>query len=576
MKIVLLAVTCCVTVYSASCSADCDAATLASNIVNKGPSEFSVECDEEQSDEIRDAYNVICEGKVLTTFKFKSSKAAEKCQKTRTITCGDDCGGCDVNTLTEHVVNQNSEPLPFVLECDRKKNYARSFWKLFCDENQNGILDGDEVPKKLITNKCQPVSNVVSQWEINCGTAQQTRQCGVDLSKAQAIRNVNSDPLPVIAECLKILSNKKTRWQFTCDRNQNGLPDENEHQLVTAVNQERFNNVEFNCGTVDNCFACTNDELSSFILNKETNNPGDVIFECVETLWGTGKARYRYACDFNGNGVIDEQDNVKEFIVKQNEEGCTRNTVEFRCASPLTTTITTTTTSTTMTITTSCYNCFHLGTEDGNKFASLVVNTNSDPHPVTLTCLGPQDDSEPEDLPENQGRFHVDAHCDLNDNGIVDEDELTITLTGRKRNENYCDKVSPAKWEIDCGFAACQIDACNVSDVLSAETLYTWDENIPVKAECLGKTAETSVNKHDWRFYCDENNNGIFDKDERNIVKSIHKEKGCLTHGVNLICGKSPTGQCSPYPEFVCTREDVLTTPNTDWYDLNTGNKNLN
>ena len=76
-----------------------------------------------------------------------------------------------------------------------------------------------------------------SRWEINCGTGVQTRQCGVDLTEAAAIRNGNSEPLPVIAECLKVMNTKKTRWKFTCDRNQNGVADEDELTQLSIVNQ---------------------------------------------------------------------------------------------------------------------------------------------------------------------------------------------------------------------------------------------------------------------------------------------------------------------------------------------------
>ena len=39
------------TANSAACSENCDAATLTANIVNNGPSEFTVECDETQTQE---------------------------------------------------------------------------------------------------------------------------------------------------------------------------------------------------------------------------------------------------------------------------------------------------------------------------------------------------------------------------------------------------------------------------------------------------------------------------------------------------------------------------------------------
>ena len=46
--------------------------------------------------------------------------------------------------------------------------------------------------------------------------------------------------------------------------------------------------------------------MTGFVTNEETENPGSIIYECVETLWGTGKARYRYACDNNSNGIKAE------------------------------------------------------------------------------------------------------------------------------------------------------------------------------------------------------------------------------------------------------------------------------
>ena len=205
------------------------------------------------------------------------------------------------------------------MECDRSKNGKKAFWTAYCDSNGNGQYDETEVSQRVITNRCNPVNNLNSLWEINCGTGVQTRQCGVDLTEAAAIRNGNAEPLPVLAECAKVLSTKKTRWKFTCDRNQNGVADEDEVSQLIVVNQKRFHNVDFNCGTYDDCFGCTDEELTGFVTNKETENPGSIIYECVETLWGTGKARYRYACDNNLNGVIDDGDKVSEYIVKQDE-----------------------------------------------------------------------------------------------------------------------------------------------------------------------------------------------------------------------------------------------------------------
>ena len=443
--------------------------------------------------------------------------------------------------------------------------------------NENGQLDDDETPFKLITNKCEPANNAQSSWEIDCGTGQKTRECGVDLVQAQAIRNGNPEPLPVIAKCVKVLTKKKTRWQFVCDLNQNGQADENEHDLVTVVNQERFHNVDFNCGTFDNCFACSDEVLQSFINNKETENPGDILFECIKTLWGEGKARYRYACDVNGNGFIDDEDRLKEFIVKQGEDGtCTRSVADFRCEAPVATTTSTTTSTTTTTTTTvftqtstdKCYDCFNLGGKDGVPIESLVVNVNPDPYSIVLSCLGTVD-GWPEDGVDNQGRFDVLVHCDINQNGIVDEGEETTQVVGKKRNDEYCDKVNPTAWEINCGSSLCRTDSCNPDDlVASGDFFHIWENSTSIGAECLERTG---TNSETWRFYCDDNNNGIYDENEKTITESLSK-KTCKATST-LSCGKSPTGQCSPFPDFSCTTADVLTEPNVDWKSLNT---NLN
>ena len=417
-----------------------------------------------------------------------------------------------------------------------------------------------------------------SLWEINCGTGVQTRQCGVDLTEAADIRNENAEPLPVLAECSKVLSPTKAQWKYTCDRNQNGVADEDELTKLIVVNQNKFHDIDFNCGTHDDCFGCTDEELAGFVTNKETENPGSIIYECVETLWGTEKARYRYACDNNLNGIIDEGDQIKEYIVKQSDSGCTRNQIIMNCKTSATTASTTTNTVTTTMpelLTDKCYNCFNLGTQDGSAFNTLLANLNPEPHAPTLSCLGVEDENENEDLPENTGRFLVGVHCDLNNDGVVDEGEKTMTLTGKKRSQTYCGAVSPGSWEIDCGYAACSSDACSVADVLTAPTLFSWDENIPIGAECLGQNVDKN-SENDFRFYCDENNNGVFDEGEKNVINGVHRNKDCGSHETGLICGKSPTGQCSPFPAFSCKTEDVLTSPNTDWYDLNTGNKNVN
>ena len=52
----------------------------------------------------------MCEGKVLSTVSFPKKKAAAKCKQSRTITCGENCTGCDPVDLVTNMINENSEP----------------------------------------------------------------------------------------------------------------------------------------------------------------------------------------------------------------------------------------------------------------------------------------------------------------------------------------------------------------------------------------------------------------------------------------------------------------------------------
>ena len=51
MRLFVSAVSLVSTAQGAACSANCDAATLTSNIVNNGPSDFTVVCDEDRTQE---------------------------------------------------------------------------------------------------------------------------------------------------------------------------------------------------------------------------------------------------------------------------------------------------------------------------------------------------------------------------------------------------------------------------------------------------------------------------------------------------------------------------------------------
>ena len=52
----------------------------------------------------------MCEGSILSTISFPKKKAAAKCTQSRTITCGDNCTGCNPDELLASMVNENSEP----------------------------------------------------------------------------------------------------------------------------------------------------------------------------------------------------------------------------------------------------------------------------------------------------------------------------------------------------------------------------------------------------------------------------------------------------------------------------------
>merc|ERR1711935_1170427 len=203
------------------------------------------------------------------------------------------------------------------------------FWTVCCDKDGNGEYNEGELISSVLTKSCKAVNNAESLWEINCGSGKETRQCGVALSDASAIRNSNSKPLPVLAECIKVVSAKKMRWKYTCDRNENGIADDDEPSKLVLVNKKKFHNVDFDCGTEDTCFDCKKSTLKSFV---NTANKDAIITECVETNWSKGKATYTFGCDANGNGKLDEDENSKDVIVTVNSDGeCTRKVFDFEC-----------------------------------------------------------------------------------------------------------------------------------------------------------------------------------------------------------------------------------------------------
>ena len=130
----------------------------------------------------------------------------------------------------------------------------------------------------------------------------------------------------------KLMMNaKKTRWRYTCDANQNGLADSDERSMMAVVNKKKFNNIDFDCGSDDNCFNCKKKDLKSFIVPQVTYEDG-LIIECVATDWAKAKAKYRYGCDANGNGVIDDGESTKDVNVQMDNDGaCTRKEFPFEC-----------------------------------------------------------------------------------------------------------------------------------------------------------------------------------------------------------------------------------------------------
>ena len=140
---------------------------------------------------------------------------------------GDTCTGCSPAELLGHVTNENGGvPGTIGVDCIRSKNSRKAFWRVYCDVDNDGeFTESNDPLSSVLTNKCKPVSNLISFWEINCGDGERVRQCGVDLSDAVAINNVNQEPMPVLAECTKRIDAKKTRWRYICDLNQNGAAD---------------------------------------------------------------------------------------------------------------------------------------------------------------------------------------------------------------------------------------------------------------------------------------------------------------------------------------------------------------
>ena len=60
----------------------------------------------------------------MQTIKFPKKKAAAKCTQSRTITCGDNCTGCNPDELLANMINENSEPgkgVLYFINLERKR-----------------------------------------------------------------------------------------------------------------------------------------------------------------------------------------------------------------------------------------------------------------------------------------------------------------------------------------------------------------------------------------------------------------------------------------------------------------------
>ena len=68
------------------------------------------------------------EGKKIGVVDFQKRKAGAKCLEPGvTITCPDNCFGCDPTSMAAQVTNENDgNPFPIVAECVNTKNKKRS------------------------------------------------------------------------------------------------------------------------------------------------------------------------------------------------------------------------------------------------------------------------------------------------------------------------------------------------------------------------------------------------------------------------------------------------------------------
>ena len=215
----------------------------------------------------KDVYDIVCQGTTIGTYEFQKRKAADKCiDPGLTISCPDDCFGCDPAVMATYTVNENAGPFyPVGAECVGAFNTKKAHWNIFCDANQNGVRDDDELTQTVIGKKnCKAIVNMEkSPWTLNCGSGPQLTACGIELATVQSqITNINQgNQYPVIVECTKQQSVKRSKWRFTCDVNSNGVADEGESSFTQWVLKGDFSNINVNCGDLDNCLGCLDSNI---------------------------------------------------------------------------------------------------------------------------------------------------------------------------------------------------------------------------------------------------------------------------------------------------------------------------
>ena len=282
------------------------------------------------------------------------------------------------------------------------------------------------------------------------------------------------------------------------------------------------------------------------------------------------QASIKFTCDHNANGREDEGELelLKTFTLNADGTCSRKNKPMMNCRENDVITTTSTTTTTTMPPTTThtelCMGCLQIGglvstnylksysllaisyylghasyhyfqNPDGGEnlpIEDLITNINADPVPVLVRCKGMEND-KPE---STNGRAILNIFCDHNNDGIPQETEFHTELIIKNRNQGFCEMVAPSLWgQVDCGNAVCPINRCDADFMMSMEDKFFAFEGKQIKAECLGVN---TASKDNWRFWCDDNNNGVWDDNEKFVETSPDKtlfEMNEERFSVNLI-----------------------------------------